>query len=141
MEGTFSARNRTEVLGTLMVGQPKGMWRSPRSSALLPCSSARKAPTPRGVKHIFPSRARKFSSTLKAKAYSAAGQAASALHAMALLQVHRAKALKQLYESGAGPGVLQELRTATDLALWAAKVTARALGQTMSTLVVQERHL
>ncbi len=39
------------------------------------------------------------------------------------------------------PGVLQELRTVTDLALRATKVTARALGQTMSTLVVQERHL
>ncbi len=37
--------------------------------------------------------------------------------------------------------MLQELRTATDLALRATKVTARALGQTMSTLVVQERHL
>ncbi len=39
------------------------------------------------------------------------------------------------------PGVLQELRTATDLALRATKVMARALGQTISTLVVQERHL
>ncbi len=37
--------------------------------------------------------------------------------------------------------MLQELRTATDLALRATKVTARALGQTMSTLVVQEHHL
>ncbi len=36
---------------------------------------------------------------------------------------------------------MQELCTATDLALRATKVTARALGQTMSTLVVQERHL
>ncbi len=89
----------------------------------------------------LPSRACKFSSALTAKAYSAAGQAASALHAMALLQVHQAKALKQLHEVGADPGVLQELRTATDLALRATKVTARALGQTMSTLVVQERHL
>ncbi len=60
---------------------------------------------------------------------------------MALLQVHQAKALKQLHEGDADPGVMQELRTATDLALRATKVTARALGQTMSTLVVQERHL
>ncbi len=60
---------------------------------------------------------------------------------MALLQVHQAKALKQLHEGGADPGVLQELRTATDLALMATEVTARALGQTMSTLVVQDRHL
>ncbi len=33
---------------------------------------------------------------------------------MALLQVHLAKAFKQLHEGGADPGVLQELRTATD---------------------------
>ncbi len=65
----------------------------------------------------LPSRACKFSSALMAKAYSAAGQAAFALHAMALLQVHQAKALKQLHKGGADPGVLQELRTATDLAL------------------------
>ncbi len=77
----------------------------------------------------LPSRACRFSSALTAKAYGAAGQAASALYAMALLQVHQAKALKQLHEGDA------------DLALRATKVTARALGQTMSTLVVQERHL
>ncbi len=33
------------------------------------------------------------------------------------LQVHQAKTLKQLHEGGADPGVLQEMRTATDLAL------------------------
>ncbi len=79
----------------------------------------------------LPSRACKFSSALTAKAYSDAGQAASALHVMALLQVHQAKALKQLHEGGADPAGLQELRTAT----------ARALGQTRSTLVLQECHL
>ncbi len=36
---------------------------------------------------------------------------------------------------------MQELRTATDLALRATKVTAWSLGQTMSTLVIQKRHL
>ncbi len=60
---------------------------------------------------------------------------------MALLQTYQAKALKQLYEGSSDPGLMQELRTATDLALRATKVTARSLGQTMSTLVVQERHL
>ncbi len=67
-------------------------------------------------------RACKFSSALTAKAYGAAGQAASALHAMALLQVHQAKALKQLHEGDADQGVLQELCTATGLALRATKV-------------------
>ncbi len=78
---------------------------------------------------------------LAAKAYSAAGQAASALHAMAILQVHQAKALKQVPEGSTDPGLMQELRTATDFALRATKVTARSLGKAMSTMVVQERHL
>ncbi len=39
------------------------------------------------------------------------------------------------------PGLMQELRTVTDLALRATKVTARSLGKAMSTMVVQERHL
>ncbi len=80
------------------------------------------------------SRACKFSSALAAKAYSAAEQATSAPYAMALLQVHQAKALKQLHEGGAEPGVMQELHTATDLAL-------RAMEMSMYTLVVQESHL
>ncbi len=37
----------------LTVGRPKGMWRSPQSSALLPCSFARKAATPGRVIHTF----------------------------------------------------------------------------------------
>lgn len=81
----------------------------------------------------LPSKACKFSSTLVAKAYRAAGQAASALHAMATLQVHQAKVLKGLHEVGADQAVLQEARTAADLALRATKVTARSIGQVMST--------
>ncbi len=76
-----------------------------------------------------------------AKAYSAAGKAASTLHAMAILQVHQAKALKQVHEGSTDPGLIQELRTATDFALRATKVTTRSLGKAMSTMVVQERHL
>ncbi|XP_051533948.1 uncharacterized protein LOC127429137 [Myxocyprinus asiaticus] len=66
---------------------------------------------------------------------------ASALHAMALLQVHQAKALKELHEGSSAPDLMQELHSATDLALRATKVMARSLGQTMSSLVVQEHHL
>ncbi|XDV17794.1 hypothetical protein PO909_023611 [Leuciscus waleckii] len=55
------------------------------------------------------------------------GQAISALHAMAILQVHQAKVLRDMHEGRADPGLMQELRTAT--------------GQVMSTCVVQERHL
>ncbi len=140
----FSARNRpsaSSVLTTLDGGAAQGYVEVPPveraiSMQLCPQGAAAWRGNPR-----LPSRACKFSSALTAKAYGAAGQATSALHAMALLQVHQAKALKQLHEDDADPGVLQELRTATDLALRATKVTARALGQTMSTLVVQERHL
>ncbi len=53
---------------------------------------------------------------------------------MALLKVHQAKALKQLNEGGADPGLLQELLIATKLALRTTKVTW-ALGQTMATKV------
>ncbi len=90
----------------------------------------------------LPSKACKLTAALVAKAYSAEGQAASALHAMAILQVHQAKALKQVHEgSSTNPGLMQELRSATDFALRATKVTARSLGKAMSTMVVQERHL
>ncbi len=58
-----------------------------------------------------------------------------------LLQVHQAKALRDLHEGGHDLAVLHELRAATDLALRATKVTAQSLGRAMSTLVVQERHL
>ncbi len=136
----FSARNRpnaSSVLTTLDGGAAQGYVEIPpveRAIAMQLCPQG--AADWRGNPRLL-SRACKFSSALTAKAYNAAGQAASALHAMALLQVHQAKALK----GGADPGVLQELHTATDLALRATKVTARALGQTMSTLLVQERHL
>ncbi|XP_051982301.1 eukaryotic translation initiation factor 3 subunit B-like [Xyrauchen texanus] len=76
-----------------------------------------------------------------AKAYSAAGRATSTLHAIAILQFHQAKALKELHEGGPDPGVMQELCLMTDLALRLTKVTAWAFGQAMSTMVIQERHL
>ncbi len=89
----------------------------------------------------LPSKACKLTAALAAKAYSPAGQAASALHAMAILQFHQAKALKQVHEGSTDPGLMQELRTVTDFAPRATKVTAQSLGKAMSTMVVQERHL
>ncbi len=140
----FSARNRpsaSSVLTTLDGGAAQGYVEVPPVECAIAMQLCPQGAAAWRGKPRLPSRACKFSFALTAKAYGAAGQAASALHAMALLQVHQAKALKQLHEGDADPGVLQELRTATDLALRATKVTARALGQTMSTLVVQERHL
>ncbi len=53
----------------------------------------------------------------------------------------RLKASRDMHGGGHDPEVLKELHTASDLAPRATKVMARSLGCTMSTLVVQERHL
>ncbi|KAI2662122.1 ORF V: Enzymatic polyprotein [Labeo rohita] len=100
----------------------------------------RGAATWRDRPHL-PSKACKFSSALAGRTYHTAGQAATALHAMATLQVYQAKVLKHLHERGSDQGAMEELRAATDFALRATKVTAHSLGQVMSTIVVQERHL
>ncbi|XDV34391.1 hypothetical protein PO909_004552 [Leuciscus waleckii] len=52
-----------------------------------------------------PSKACRFSSTLVAKAYRAVGQAASSLHAMAILQVYQARVLRDMHEGRAHPGL------------------------------------
>ncbi len=115
----------------------------PRSGyAVIPqvCLCPRNAATWRNRPHL-PSKACKLTAALASKAYSAAGQAASALHAMAILQVRQAKALKQVHEGSTDPGLMQELRKAIDYALQTTKVTAWFLGKAMSNMVVQERHL
>ncbi len=140
----FTARSRSSassVLTTLDGGVARGYAGIPqveRAVAVHLCP--RNAATWRNRPRL-PSKACKLTAALAAKVYSAAGQAASALHAMAILQVHQAKALKQVHEGSTDPGLMQELRTATDFALRATKVTARSLGKAMSTMVVQERHL
>ncbi len=138
----FTARSRSSassVLTTLDGGVARGYAGIPqveRAVAVHLCP--RNAATWRNRPRL-PSKACKLTAALAAKAYSAAGQAASALHAMAILQVHQDKALKQVHEGSTDPGLMQELRTATDFALRATKVTARSLGKAMSTMVVQER--
>ncbi len=140
----FTARSRSSassVLTTLDGGVARGYVGIPqveRAVAVHLCP--RNAATWRNRPRL-PSKACKLTAALAAKAYSAAGQAASALHAMAILQVHQAKALKQVHKGSTDPGLMQELRTATDFALRATKVAVRSLGKAMSTMVVQERHL
>ncbi len=138
----FTARNRASGLSSLTTldgGAAKDYTRIPpveRAVAMQVCPNS----TWRGEPSL-PSRACKHSSDLTGRAYQACGEAASALHAMALLQFHQAKALRDLHEGGHDPQVHHELRAAMDLALRVAKVTARVVGRAMSTLVVQERHL
>ncbi len=56
-------------------------------------------------------------------------------------QVYQAKLLSAVDESELDPATLRELRSATDLALRATKTTAQAIGRSMASLVVLERHL
>lgn len=51
------------------------------------------------------------------------GQTASTLHVMAILQVHQAKALKELHEGSFEKGLMQELHTTTSFTLQATKLT------------------
>ncbi len=60
---------------------------------------------------------------------------------MVVLQVYQAKLLSAIDESEPDPATLRELRSATDLALRATKSTAQAIGRSMASLVVLERHL
>ncbi len=93
------------------------------------------------AKASHPSKPCRITSALAGRSYASAGQAASALHSMAVLQVYQAKLLSAVDESEPDPATLRELRSATDLALRATKTTAQAIGRSMASLVVLERHL
>ncbi len=93
------------------------------------------------AKASHPSKPCRITSALAGRSYASAGQAASALHSMAVLQVYQAKLLSAVDESELDPATLRELRSATDLALRATKTTAQAIGRSMASLVVLERHL
>ncbi len=93
------------------------------------------------AKANHPSKPCRTTSALAGCSYASAGQAASALHSMAVLQVYQTKLLSAIDESEPDPATLRELRSATDLALRATKTTAQAIGRSMASLVVLERHL
>ncbi len=93
------------------------------------------------AKAAHPSKPCRMTSALAGRAYSSAGQAASALHSMAVLQVFQEKLLRSIDESSLNPAAFKELRSATDLALCATKMTAQVIGRSMASLVVLERHL
>ncbi len=91
-----------------------------------------------GASH--PSKLCGATSALAGRAYSVAGQAASVLHSMAVLQVFQGKMLAN-EEAGLDSASLRNLRSTTDLALRATKATAQAIGHSMSSLIVLEHHL
>ncbi|KAL0150897.1 hypothetical protein M9458_053816, partial [Cirrhinus mrigala] len=127
----YSARSRStsSALATLDGGAAKGYAGVPQvEHAVAVHLCPQDAATWRGSPRL-PSKACRLSSALTDRAYCAAGQAATALHAMATLQVYQAKALKELLKGSPDQEVMQELRAVTDFALRATKVTARYLGQ------------
>ncbi len=85
------------------------------------------------VKVAHSSKPCKTTSTLARQAYSSAGQAASVLHSMAVLQVFQAKLLCCMNESGPDPAAFRELRSAANLALSATKTMAQAIGRSMAS--------
>ncbi len=130
----FTARSRSSVssvLNTFDGGAARGYTGIPqveRAIAVHLCP--RNAATWRNRPRL-PSKACKLTAALAAKAYTAAGQAASTLHTMAILQVHQAKALKQVHEGSTDAGLMQELPTASDFALR----LRSSLGKAMTTMV------
>ncbi len=105
----FTARSRSSVfsvLDTLDGGDARGYTGIPQVERVVAVHlSPRNAATCRKLP-CLPSKACRLMAALAAKAYSAAGQAASALYAMAILQVHQAKALKQMHEGSTDPGLM-----------------------------------
>jgi hypothetical protein len=90
---------------------------------------------------VLPSKACRATSSFHARAYSAAGQAASALHSMSVLQILQGDILREWDENGKDSPPVADLRSATDLALRATKSAAQALGKCMAAICVSERHL
>ncbi len=91
---------------------------------------------------LLPSKPCRITSALIGKSYTAAGQAGTALHTMAILQAYQADILKEMDEgTGLTPEAVKELRRATDLALRATKHTACAVGCSMAASVAAECHL
>lgn len=85
-------------------------------------------------KPSLPSKACRTTSALIGLAYTTAGQAASAIHAMAVLQVHQANLLRKMDEEGPNPESFTDLRSVT-------KSATQAIGRSMASLTVTERHL
>ncbi len=102
----FTARSRSSassVLTTLDGGVARGYAGIPQVERVVAVHLCPRNATTWRNRPRLPSKACKLTAALAAKAYSAAGQAASALHAMAILQVHQAKALKQVHEGSTEP--------------------------------------
>ncbi len=116
----YSARLRTSASSALTIidgAEEKRYERMPQLDESVAAHLC--PPTAIGwkAKASHPSKSCRTTSALAGRSYASAGQAASALHTMAVLQVYQAKLLFATDESEPEPATLRELRSATDLAL------------------------
>lgn len=139
----YSARLRTSsaALSSVDGSQEKGYEQLPPLDEAVAAHLCPPAAVGWKNKRALPSKPCRTTSAMAGRAYTSAGQAASSLHTMAILQVFQAKLLRSLDESSSSEPAFRDLRSATDLALRATKATAQAIGRSMANLVVLERHL
>ncbi len=109
----YSARLRTSAssaLTTVDGAEEKGYERMPQLDESVAAHLC--PPTAIGwkAKASHPSKPCRTTSALAGRSYASAGQAASALHSMAVLQVYQAKLLSAIDESEPDPATLRELR-------------------------------
>ncbi|CAM4466038.1 unnamed protein product [Leuciscus chuanchicus] len=139
----YSARTRSSVspaFSSLDNAKDRGYLSLPPveqaiATHLCPPSAGRR------TKPVLPSKACRMTSTLLARIFSAAGQAASALHTMATLQIFQGDLLRKLDEMGPEAICIADLRSASDLTLRATKSAAQAMGRCMASATVAKRHL
>ncbi|CAM4597767.1 unnamed protein product [Leuciscus chuanchicus] len=139
----YSARTRSSVspaFSSLDNAKDRGYLSLPPveqaiATHLCPPSAGRR------TKPVLPSKACRMTSTLLARTFSAAGQAASALHTMATLQIFQGDLLRKMDEMGPEAICIADLRSASDLTLRATKSAAQAMGRCMASATVAERHL
>lgn len=89
---------------------------------------------------MLPSKPCRMTAHIAEKAYAASGEAASALHTMAVLQVFQAQLLRSLDGEEPNPDGVRDLRVATDFAHMATKRTAQAIGRSMGFMVSLHCH-
>ncbi len=116
----YSARLRTSASSALTIidgAEEKRYERMPQLDESVAAHLC--PPTAIGwkAKASHPSKSCRTTSVLAGRSYASAGQAASALHTIAVLQVYQAKLLFATDESEPDPATLRELRSVTDLAL------------------------
>ncbi len=98
------------------LAEAHGYVRMPPSRKLSLLICALRQPKPWARISAYPSKPCRMTAHLASKAYSSAGEGASALHAMAVLQMFQAKLLQSLEGRTASPEAVNDLQVATDFA-------------------------